>query len=217
MSNDRPESRDEALARAVSRLSPREAYAYSIWKGTDKPLIGSTLNAQLFQLYLNGKSTEDIRRLNPQLQLGEIVAAKVEGRWDDHRDEYLQRLNEGTAGRVLQSTLETAEFLCDALAVMRKRFGDRFQRYLQTGDEKELGDIKLENFTQLKGVVEAMQKLVGQDQKLGVVAPAVPAPAQVSTTPMPARTVDAKEAGRVLRLLAANAAPAVEKKGKGEE
>jgi hypothetical protein len=215
MSNDRPESRDEALARAVSRLSAREAYAYTIWKGTDKPLIGSTLNAQLFQLYINGKSTEEIRRLNPQLGLGEVVAAKVEGRWDDHKDDYLQKLNEGTAGRILQSTLETADFLCDALAVIRKKFGDRFQRYLQTGDEKELGDIKLENFTQLKGVVESMQKLVGHDQKPGLVLPAQAAP-PAQLTPAPERVVDAKEAGRVLRLLAASSTPAVEKKTKGE-
>lgn len=166
MSNEKPESRDEALARAVARLSPREAYAYEIWKGTNKVLIGSVLNTQLFQLYLQGKSLEEIRRINPQLQLGEIVAARVEGRWDDKRDEYLQNLLQSTSERVQQSTLETIDFVRDMLAVAKRQFGDKFQRYLQTGDEKELGEFKIESLTQLKAAIEALQKLTGQEKRV---------------------------------------------------
>lgn len=212
MSNDRPESRDEAIARAASKLSPREAHAYSVWKGTDKPLIGPTLNSQLFQLYLNGKTTEEIRRLNPQLALGEIVAAKVEGRWDDRRDDHLDALLSETAKRVQQATLETVDFVCDLLAVANKEHGDKLRRYLQTGNANELGEFKIDNLPQLKATIEVLQKLSGQDQK-----PALPQQQpQSAPVSLPTRPVDAKEAGRVLRLLAATAPVAAEKKSKEE-
>ena len=151
---------------AEEHLSPREAHALKIWRGTDKPPLAPSLNAKLFNLFLQGKTCEEIRRLNPQLGLGEIVAARLAGDWDARRDEHLDQLLTATSLRVQQATLETADFVCDILAVTARQHGDKLRRYLQNGDENELaGVLKVDSMKQLKEAIEALQKLTGQDRQ----------------------------------------------------
>ncbi len=168
MSNDTRETRIQA---AVVRLSDREHHAYTVWCGSDKPGLAPSLNAKLFNLFLQGKSCEEIRRMNPSLSLGEIVAGAVEGDWHRRRDEHLDELLTQTSVRIQQTTLETADFVCDLLAVANREHGDRLRRYLQTGNEAELGDFRISSLPALKMVIETLQKLTGQErnQKLHVV------------------------------------------------
>jgi hypothetical protein len=153
----------------------------------------------LFNLFLLGKTCEEIRRLNQQLQLGQIVAARVEGRWDERREEHLDQLLNATTQRVQQTTLETADFVCDILAVANREHGDRLRRYLQTGDDTELGDFRVTSLTTLKVAIETLQKLTGQDkqQKLTVTG-------DLTTRQAPAQEAlpSSDQAASVLKLLA---------------
>jgi hypothetical protein len=159
------ENRESAIEKATSYLTKRELHAYKVWCGSEKPALAPSLNAKLFNLFLNGKTCEEIRRLNPTLQLGEIVAARVAGRWDERREDHLDNLLNATSTRVQQTTLETADFVCDLLAVANREHGDRLRQYLQSGNPDDLGEFRIQNLTGLKMVIETLQKLTGQDRQ----------------------------------------------------
>lgn len=162
------ENQQDAIEKAESSLTEREAHAYRVWQGSARPPLAPSLNAKLYALYLNGKTTEEIRRLNQQLTLGDIVAARVSGHWDDRRQEFLEHLLDHTTERVQQATLQTAELLCDLLTAADVQHGDKLRRFIQTGDEKELGDLKITTLGGLKAAVEILQKLTGQDRQKSV-------------------------------------------------
>jgi hypothetical protein len=181
-------------------LSKGEEYAFEYFQKSQQPPLAPSLNAKLFQLFLNGKNCEEIRRLNKDLTLGQIVWARIEGDWDQRRSDHLNSLLTETSLRVQQATLETADFVCDLLAVANREHGDRLRRYLQTGDQKELGDFKIDSIFNLKQTIEVLQKLTGQDRqqtvqhKGEVMHTAVPIPA-ANKAPSPV------EAANVLKLL----------------
>ncbi len=159
------ENREQRIERVTKLLSEGEIYAYEYWKKSSQGAVAASLNAQLFGLFLNGKNTEEIRRLNPLLTLGQIVSARIEGDWDKRRDEHLDRLLADTSGRIQQATMETSELICDMLAVANKEHGDKLRKYLQTGNEADLGDFKVDSLGNLKQAIEVLQKLTGQDKQ----------------------------------------------------
>lgn len=163
------EERHEALERAVALLDDREISAFRRWQNSNQPALAPDTQAKLFALYLNGKTTEDIRRLNPQFSLGQIVHARVNGNWDELRQRHVEELLLGVKSRVQQITLESVNFVADLLAAANKVHGDKISRYLQTGNEKELGDLQISSLQGYKQAVELLQKLTGQDkqQKVG--------------------------------------------------
>jgi hypothetical protein len=185
---------------AVATLTEREAHAYRIWQGTTRPSLAPSLNVKLFALFLQGKDAEEIRRLNPSLTLGDIVAAQVQGEWVARRRDHLDHLLREAATRVQQATLESADLVCDLLAVANRQHGDRLRRYLQTGDETELKDFKIDSIFGLKQAIETLQKLTGQDRRQvvdhqgEVLHRGVPAPAADT----PTTAVEAAEALRRL-------------------
>lgn len=191
------ENKEQAIEKAKSNLTKREAHAYTIWCGTEDAPLSPALNAKLFNLFLQGKSTEEIRRLNQTLKLGAIVAARIEGRWDERREEHLDQLLSSTMQRVQQATLETADFVCDLLAVANREHGDKLRKYLQSGDESELGEFRINNLTSLKTTIEALQKLTGQERQTNVKVSG-----EVLHRPDSSdRTITASEAGSALKLL----------------
>jgi hypothetical protein len=160
-----PSNRDEAIEKAKELLTQREREAYAYFCNSKQAPLAPSLNAKLFQLFLNGKTTSEIHRLNPALSLGQIVGARIEGRWDERRIEHLDQLLDQTSLRVQQVTLETADFVCDLFAVANREHGDRLRRYIQSGDEKELGDFRITSLSTFKTAVEILQKLTGQERQ----------------------------------------------------
>jgi hypothetical protein len=157
-------TREEKIKAALARLNQRELHAYNVWQGGNQNALAPSLNAKLFNLYLQGKSAEEIRRMNQAISLGQIVAAKVEGEWDERRDEHLDALIRETSRRSAQASMETIDFVCDLLAVANREHGDALRRYLQSGDAKELGDFKIDSIFNLKQTIEILQKLTGADK-----------------------------------------------------
>lgn len=146
-------------------LDEREAFAYRVWCTKKDPPIAASTQAQFYQLFLQGKSCEEIRRLNPGFQLGAIVAARVHGKWDRERDRHLSDLLVKTRQRVQQTTMETVDVLCDLLAAKNKLYRDKVLKFLQTGDEELIADLKLGDIRGYKEVAEALMKITGQDQQ----------------------------------------------------
>lgn len=142
-------------------------------------------------LFLQGKSCEEIRRLNPGFSLGAIVAARLSGKWDEQRTKHLTELQEQTKGRVQQSVLETVDVMCDLLAAKNKLYRDKVLKFIQTGDEEYLRGLDVAGLKGYKEIAEALMKLTGQDGNKKVtgiithvheaaapVRPALPAPEQ---------------------------------------
>lgn len=195
------EQREQAIEKAKTYLTKRELGAYNYFCNSNQPALAPSTNARLFALFLQGKGTEEIMRLNPTLSLAQIVHARVEGRWDERREEHLDGLLNNTSLRVQQTTLETADFVCDLLAVANREHGDRLRRYLQSGDEKELGDFRISSLASLKTAIEVLQKLTGQERqstsKIAVSGEVVHRPAILSVARPPAPA----EAASALKLL----------------
>lgn len=154
-----------ALREAITSLTDEEVFAYNYWLESKKPSLAPSLNLKLFELYLNGSSCAEIQKLNPALDLGTIVSARLQGLWDHRRDEYLDSLLENTSLRVKQATLESAVLICDMLAAANKLHGQKLRKFLQTGDERELGALGIDSLRDFKQAVEIMQKLSGQERQ----------------------------------------------------
>ena len=159
---------EEIVLLPVDRLSPEERKAFKLYVQKGDPPLAVGVQAQLYALYLNGSSCEDIVKLNPNFSLGMIVRAKIEGLWDDRRDTHLQTLFESVRERVQQVQMESVMFSADLLASANKMFGDKLKKYIQTGDERELGTLKIDSLKQYRDAVELLLKLTGQDKKVEV-------------------------------------------------
>lgn len=164
MQRETRETREQALSRIAPLLTEREIIAYDYWRQTEQLPLAPSTNAKLFNLFLNGKSCEEIRKLNQQLSLGQIVAARIEGDWDARRDDHLNHLLNETVKRVQQASLETTDFLCDMLTVANKEHGGKLRAYIQNSDPKELGDFRITSLQGLKTVIETIQKTTGVDR-----------------------------------------------------
>lgn len=146
------------------KLDDREEYALQIWRGTEQPPIAPLTQARFFRLFLNGKSTHEIHRLNPQFSLGQVVHARIQGKWDLRAEQHLDELLNGVKARVQQVTLESIDFVADLISAANKLYGERIKRYLQTEDPNDLGDLQIKNLDGYRKAVELLQKLTGQDK-----------------------------------------------------
>lgn len=124
--------------------------------------------AQFFGLFLSGYSTYQIYKQNPNFGVngwGLIVKARIEYDWDIEREKYIKSLMDQTRQAAEKSVLEGIQFASDGMAVFHKMMGGRFRRYLQTGNEEELGDFKDMTFRSYREFVDLLQKLTGTDGK----------------------------------------------------
>jgi hypothetical protein len=157
---------DEATKEALLEsdlFTPRERMAYRKFLATDEDPIALSTQAKFFELFVIGKSCEEIRKLNAGFSLGQIMAARLEGEWEKKRNEAAEALFEGAKQRVQQTMLETAMVFCDILTAKNKQYSDKIMRYIQTGDEAQLADLQLGGIKGYKDLIEALQKIAGQE------------------------------------------------------
>lgn len=153
-----------------SNLTSREEAAYRQHMQANEPALSPILQMELFELYLRGSNCEEIARVNKGIRLGAIVRASIEGDWHGRRQLYVKGMLDGLKTRVTQAQGEAVGFLADYLAVAHKLYGDKFKKFMQTGNEDELGSLKPTSISQYKAVLELMLKATGQaDQKTTIV------------------------------------------------
>ena len=151
------------LAKAL--LSPKEQEALAKVVSDPTKRLAPTVAAQLFGLYLQGYDTDALVQQNPNfgsLGLGLIVRAKVEYNWDEEKDKYIQGLMANVRDKVTKITLEGVQFVSDGMATFHKLAGNKMKKYLQTGDESELGIFREMSFKNYKDFVELLHNLTGQ-------------------------------------------------------
>jgi hypothetical protein len=155
-------SNDLAVA---ERLSPKERAAYEVYLANGNRNISPVTQAQFLALFLRGKSCDEICALNPSWPLGAIVKCRIEGDWDQRLADYREQLFTGVREKLQQIELESINFLTDMLAVAHKQQGDKLKRYLQTGNEDDLGEMKISSIAGYSKVLETVIKVTGQDRE----------------------------------------------------
>lgn len=154
-----------SLDKKLSLLSEVEREAYD--KAESYPPLSPVTAAKFFGLFLQGYGCMDIARTNPEfgaLALGLIVRARIDYDWDTERDLYIRTMMELIRVKTEKATLEGIQFASDGMAVFHKLVGDRFRKFIQTGNEEELGEFKHMSFKMYKEFVQIFTKLTGKDQ-----------------------------------------------------
>lgn len=117
--------------------------------------------------------------------MGIIVRARIDFEWDRHKNEYIQTLMVQTRESAAKTQLEAIRFASDGMAVHQQVLGNAFKRYLQTGNEDDLGPHKdAINIRNYKEYTALFLQLTGQDGKKAV------DPAPPSTVDQTMKTVD---------------------------
>lgn len=172
----------------------REAYQRHLQRSG--PPLSPKLSAELFELFLQGQTCEAIAKLNPGLGLGIVVAGRIQFKWDKQKDDYINHLYATIKDKAAKSQLEAIDFSSTAMSVFHKLWYPKFLRFLQTGNEEDLGEFKGMTFKFYKEMSDALLKLTGQDKKQ-VVSGEV-----VHKVEMPSnRPIEPKQAADLLKLV----------------
>lgn len=147
------------------KLSAEELTAYKSWVDRHDPPVAVVTQLKFFELYLNGNSCLAIQKLNNNWHLGAIVSCAVQGQWEIKRQEHIASLLDGARQRIQQVTLESVNFLADVLAAANKQHGLKLKKFLQSGNEQDLGDLSINSLKQYREAVEMLMKMTGQDSK----------------------------------------------------
>jgi hypothetical protein len=164
---------ENGLQKVQSELTPDENKALTNFLaqkdkgGSLTKVLAAPLQEELFRLYVNGTSIQDIAKLNPNLSLGQICHAAVEYKWKETKDSYVEAAIQRNKERLPQMLSESVEYIADLITATHKFNGDKIKKYIQTGEEEYIAGINLGNFKNYKELVEAMSKLMGSGQQPG--------------------------------------------------
>lgn len=145
-----------------SRLTKEEQDALKKYNDAKLPPLSPKTSADLLQLFLQGYGCVEISKMNPGFGLGIIVKARAEHGWDQQREEYTEALMSQTRESLQRAQLEAKRFAADGIAVYHKLVGDKFRKFLQTGDEKVLGDdmkMSLKTYKEFLTILETLNKV----------------------------------------------------------
>lgn len=199
MKDDQNELEESRIKRAEDLLPADERSAYDDFKESGKHGLGPTLSLSLFELYVNGKSVRDIQKQNQVYTLGQVVDAKVRYDWDRERELYLSELHSKARARILQTQMESADFIADVMAATHKKYGGAIKEYLQTGNESALKGFDLGSIMQYNKAIEGLLKITGQDKKKEVSITS--GNSDTSLTDITKQALSEDQAARILEVL----------------
>jgi hypothetical protein len=151
----------------IDALTPRERAAYRLSVDRKEPFLSPSLQDELYSLYQDGKTCEEIQALNKNLSLGMIVRARVDHEWDEKRAAYLKSMFDRAKGQAVQLSLESMGFLGDLLTAFHKHDRQKLQKFIQTGNPDELEGAMMTSASNLKlyrDVLELLLRLTGQGE-----------------------------------------------------
>lgn len=171
-SEQREQQSLEPVVDPLNWLDSAERYAFNYFTSklrsgsSDSYPIAPSVAEQLLELYLQGRTLAEIRKLNRQFSMGQIVHAAVEGCWNLQRDAYAALTVARAKARAVLAAAEGVELAADIMAALKRLHGDNIARYIQTQDPIHLGSAtSYATIKQLKEISEVLMKLTGQEQK----------------------------------------------------
>lgn len=174
MSKEKPlqplsDEQNQAIAKRVEnvKLTADEIQAYRYYCASDLPPIDFSLQARFFTLFLNGTSCRKIAQLNPRFNLGQVVSARIEGKWDQKVQDYADELIEKSRARVLQVHLESIEMIGNAITAANLLNNQKFLTFIQTGNKDDLGELFPDSLYNYEKAVAILKALTQTDKKTG--------------------------------------------------
>ncbi len=142
------------------RVEEKEAEEYRRWKRKGEAPIPLTIALQMYELYLNSYTAEEIWRVNGQrYPLGQIVDAKIRYDWDERREVQLANLYGNIEKKVLHVKNEATSHLADLLSAAHKIWGDKVAQFLQEGDMTLLTGFDpstIRNYKEILGMLQLL-------------------------------------------------------------
>lgn len=123
-------------------------------------------------LYLDGKSYRQIAHVTRKDRTT-IMFLGHKFKWFELRDNYLEELRATMPTKVVESKLQSQEFLLHLTLAYQKKIGRNIDRYLKTDDEKEVDKIDSKDLSTLLKVIEMTHKLNAENMGSGDKAPLV--------------------------------------------
>jgi hypothetical protein len=166
---------ENGLQKVQSELTPDENKALDIFLsqrdkgGSCTKALAYELQEDLFRLYVNGTSIQDIAKLRPNLSLGQICHAAVEYKWKETKDNYTTASIKRNEERLPFLLASSVEYIADQITASHLLNGQKIKNYILTGDPEYIKDVPLGNFKQYKELVDALVKLstIGQPSGKG--------------------------------------------------
>jgi hypothetical protein len=164
-----PEGDEKALAleKAYQQLTPKEVAALQYFQKAKQAALSEETADKLYDLFRQGKTTDDIRKLNTSYGLGQIVAARLMYLWDARLAEERTELVNKLPGQVMQVQSEAIDFIARLLAVNHVLYNEKIDKYLQTKDPQYLEGLPT-GFSQIKeyrALLESLTKVTGQSNR----------------------------------------------------
>lgn len=136
MEND---SAIEILAQQYPDITENELTLYRV--ALVLPALPSKTSAELYELYLIGRTCREIAALNPDINLGLIVRARIEDQWDRQKFEYMVGLQSMTHDKVTKMQLEVMAHIALNFEVHHKLNSPAMLKYIQTGNKEDLAGV----------------------------------------------------------------------------
>lgn len=163
---ERVSDKEKALVAAEKALDQRDAHAYRFFISHNQAPVALVASDQMFQLYLQGSSCEEIRRANPGFSLGQIVSCRVQHAWDLRREEYRRNLVTQVPARAQQVHLEQVDFLADLLTISRVSIQEKIRQAMASGKPEDLEEIPIpRSVKDLGALLDMFIRSTGQDKK----------------------------------------------------
>jgi hypothetical protein len=162
-----PISRDKLSLAAAVVLTQSECEVLEKYVQSGGRELSPDSIARFYELFLNGSDCREIQRLNKPFPLEAIIWARVKYQWDMQKDEYIAQKQMVVRDKVMKAQLEATDLVADMLVVARRQHGDRLKKFIQTGDEKDLGGaMRIESLHSLMKTIESLLKITGQDRNI---------------------------------------------------
>ena len=153
-----------ATATDVDLFTPRERDVLAKNELDGVKPVSATRASQMYELFLEGYTCAAIAKINPPFSEGDILYLRKRYEWDRNRDEFTYNLHVQMGEKLKKAKLESLEFITNQMAVVHKEFREKSLKYLQTGKEEDKPDHWITSPAAYKGLLEAMQKITGEDR-----------------------------------------------------
>jgi hypothetical protein len=159
----------DLIVKAKTALSVDDSQKLEAYIATGGAPLATSTALSFFQLFLNGSDLKEVHRLNKAFPYESVLWAYVKYDWETQKTKYMQDQMEQIRTKVVKATLDTTSLVTDLLAAAQKKHGDKLKKYLQTGNEADLGDaLNVRSINELLKTAEALQKITGQDKTVNV-------------------------------------------------
>ena len=148
----------------IERNSPfteEEQVIIRDYKSNGKPGIARIKDddiAQLFDLYMSGKTYKEIAKLS-SITLCIVLYLSEQFDWHGKKMTHFNDLIAGMTDKLTQIKLETTNTLNTTISAMNKYFGDSFNKYLQTGNKEVMEGVDTKLLVQYYKAVDTLSKL----------------------------------------------------------